>query len=116
MEFSFDAQGWAWGDVSLIRGCDGATLMWSEDGSGAWKGWDWWILDGAPNEAYANKRNGQRVLKWTENNDLSINTAVRDWYMANVGADRVYVDDDHGNPVIASTNGRFGTHWGPGRP
>lgn len=115
-EFAFDDNNWVWGDVSLIRGTDGAVLMWSEDGSGAWKGWDWWVLDGAPGDAYAQKPNGQWVLKWTVNNDKSINVGVRDYLMWNVGADRVYVDDDHGNPVIASTNGRFGTYWGPGRP
>ncbi|KAM7202972.1 hypothetical protein V8F20_004219 [Naviculisporaceae sp. PSN 640] len=115
-EFAFDDANVVWGDVSLIRGTDGAVLMWSEDGSGAWKGWDWWILDGAPGDSYAQKPNGQWVLKWTVNNDKSINRDVRDYLMRTVGADRVYVDDDHGNPVISSRNGRFGTYWGPGRP
>ncbi|KAM7218075.1 hypothetical protein V8F06_006610 [Rhypophila decipiens] len=115
-EFNIDQYNVAWGDVSSIRGTDGAVLMWSEDGSGAWKGWDWWILDGAPIEAYAQKASGPWVLKWTVNNDHSINRAVRDYLMRTVGADRIYVDDDHGNPVISSRNGRFGTYWGPGRP
>lgn len=115
-ELSFDAAGWAWGDVSLIRGCDGGSLMWSTDGSGAWKGFTQWILDGAPEGSYDMKNDGQWVLKYTENVDGSINTAPRDWELEKVGAEYVYVDDYHGNPVIASTNGRFGTYWPAGRP
>ncbi|KAK3314167.1 hypothetical protein B0H66DRAFT_483227 [Apodospora peruviana] len=115
-EFSFDKDNIAWGDVSLIRGTDGAVLMWSEDGSGSWKGWDWWILDGAPSNAYRQKSNGIWVIRETENGDGSINTSARDYLINKVGTERVYVDDYHGNPVISSRNGRFGTHWGPGRP
>ncbi|EOO00301.1 hypothetical protein UCRPA7_4191 [Phaeoacremonium minimum UCRPA7] len=114
-EFSFDQNGWIWGDVSLIRGCDGSVLMWSLDGSGAWKGFTQWILDGAPSGAYDQKPSGNWVLKATENWDGSINTIPRDWELQQVGADYVYVDDYHGNPVITSTNGRFGTYWPGGR-
>jgi hypothetical protein len=56
------------------------------------------------------------VLKYTENGDGSINTIPRDWELQKVGAEYVYVDDYHGNPVIASNNGRFGTYWPAGRP
>ncbi|KAH8886943.1 hypothetical protein GQ53DRAFT_784577 [Thozetella sp. PMI_491] len=115
-EISYDQNGWAWGDVSLIRGCDGGSLIWSTDGSGAWKGFTQWILDGAPTGAYDMKNDGVWVLKYTENNDGSINTIPRDWEMQKVGAQYVYVDDAHGSPVIASTNGRFGTYWPSGRP
>lgn len=38
LEVSYDSAGVIWGDVSLIRGCDGGSLLWSLDGSGAWKG------------------------------------------------------------------------------
>lgn len=115
LEVSFDSAGWIWGDVSLIRGCDGGSLMWSEDGSGAWKGFTQWVLDGAPDGAYDMKNDGQWVIKYTENTDGSINTVPRDWEIQQIGSDYVYVDDYHGNPVIASTDGRFGTYWPGGR-
>jgi hypothetical protein len=114
-EITIDQDGVAWGDVSLIRGCDGSALMWSLDNSGAWKGWTHWILDGAPSDAYAQKESGLWVLKASTNWDGSINTSVRDWYLTKVGADLAYVDDFHGNPVISSQYGRFGTYWPAGR-
>jgi hypothetical protein len=115
-EISWDKYGVGWADVSLIRGCDGGVLTWSLDNSGAWKGFTQWILDGAPSGAYDMKTDGQWVLKYTENGDGSINTIPRDWELQKVGAEYVYVDDYHGNPVIASNNGRFGTYWPAGRP
>jgi hypothetical protein len=107
-EISFDSAGTAWADLSLIRGCDGAVLLWSTDGSGSWKGFTQWILDGAPTGAYDMKNDGQWVLKYTENTDGSINTVPRDWFISEVGVDYAYVDDYHGNPVISSSDGRFG--------
>lgn len=114
-ELSYDGAGVGWADISLIRGCDGGILTWSLDNSGAWKGFTQWILDGAPSGAYDMKNDGQWVLKYTENGDGSINTAPRDWEMQKVGEQYVYVDDHHGNPVISSSNGRFGTYWPAGR-
>ncbi len=32
LELALDARGWAWGDVSLIRGCDGGAVLWAVDG------------------------------------------------------------------------------------
>lgn len=78
-------------DISLIRGCDGASLIWSLDGSGAWKGFTQWILDGAPTGAYDEKNDGQWVLAATEGADAVVNTIPRDWEIAEVGADYVYV-------------------------
>ncbi|KAK8075388.1 hypothetical protein PG997_010051 [Apiospora hydei] len=115
-EISFDGAGVGWGDTSLIRGCDGAALLWSLDGSGAWKGFTQYVLEGAPNGAYDMKNNGQWVIKYTENGDGSVNTIPRDWLISQIGTDLAYVDDYHGNPVIASGNGRFGTYWPAGRP
>ena len=67
-------------------------------------------------ELYDMKNDGQWVLKATENFDGSINTAPRDWELQQVGAEYVYVDDYHGNPVILGTNRRFATYWPSGRP
>ncbi|KAM0456555.1 hypothetical protein ACHAPV_005125 [Trichoderma viride] len=114
-EVSWDGNGVGWSDVSLIRGCDGGILTWGLDPAKAWKGFTQWILDGAPTGAYDMKNDGQWVLKATEGLDGSINTASRDWELQKVGSDYVYVDDYHGNPVIASSNGRFGTYWPGGR-
>lgn len=116
-EISFDSAGWVWGDVSLIRGCDGGALFWATDGSSAWKGFDRpALLEGAPPAAYAPKDSGVLVLDESTNWDGTINTVVRDWEYQLLGANDVYVDDLHGNPVITSTNGRFGTYWPAGRP
>lgn len=89
--------------------------MWATDSSGAWKGFTQWILDGAPSGAYDTKPSGQQVLAATENWNGSANPVPRDWEIAKIGTENVYVDDGHGNPVITSTNGRFGTYWAAGR-
>lgn len=115
-ELALNREGWAWSDLSLIRGCDGGVVIWATDGSGAWKGFSHSILEGAPPEAYARKDSGTVVLRETTNWDRTINPAVRDWELRRVGPDHAYVDDYHGNPVIASTNGRFATWWAAGRP
>lgn len=114
-EFSWDNNGWGWADVSLIRGCDGGVVVNSQDGSGAWKGFSQDILSNAPSNALATKDDGQRVLANTEQIGGAINTAPRDWELQQVGSQYVYVDDSHGSPVIAATNGRFGTSWPAGR-
>lgn len=114
-EFALDKNSWIWGDVSLIRGCDGAVLMWALDDSGAWKGFTQWILDGAPVGAYQTKPSGEAVLGATEDWNGSTNAVPLDWEVQRVGADYAYVDDSHGSPVITSTNGRFATYWPAGR-
>lgn len=112
-EFNWDAQGVIWGDVSLIRGCDGAVLMWSTDGSGAWKGFLQDVLAGAPGNAFASKPDGTRVLGPTEG--PTANAAAKNYELSAVGAGNAYIDDSHGNPVINSQNGRFKVWFDPGR-
>lgn len=119
LELAVDNRSWIWGDVSLIRGCDGAVLLWALDGSGAWKGFTQNIVDGAPSGispsgAYDIKPSGQWVIAATENWDGSTNVIPMAWDFQKVGPEHVYVDDAHGNPVIASQNGRFGTYWPAG--
>lgn len=114
-EFSIDSSNVMWADVSLIRGCDGASLIWSLDNSGGWKGFTQWILDGAPIDAYAEKSDGEWVINYTENADASDNEIPMEWDLAEVGAEYVYVDDEHGSPVISSQNGRMGSYWPVGR-
>lgn len=72
LELAVDNRSRIWGDVSLIRGCDGPALMWALDGSGAWKGFTQNIIDGAPSGitpsgAYDIKPSGRWVIAATEN-------------------------------------------------
>jgi hypothetical protein len=106
-EFSFDRNGAIWGDVSLIRGTDEGVLMWSTDGSGAWKGFTHDVMSMAPSGAWAQKPSGTWVLAPTEG--PMGNEATRNYLLGTVGPELVYCDDRHGNPVITSGNGRFGT-------
>lgn len=115
MELSWDQYGTGWADVSLIRGCDGGVLVWDPSDGNKWKGFTQWILDGAPNGSYDMKNDGQWVIKATEGANAVVNTIPRDWDMQKVGADYVYVDDDHAKPVISSGNGRWATFWPEGR-
>ncbi|EFX05554.1 hypothetical protein CMQ_3623 [Grosmannia clavigera kw1407] len=117
-EFSWDSSGNAWGDVSLIRGCDGAVLIWDKDNGDSWMGFTQWILTGAPTGAYDMMNDGQWVLAASEKlgDSSDVNTVVRDWYIDKVGTDRVYVDDWHGNgAVMKSPTGRIATYWPDGR-
>lgn len=116
LELTVDEGGWAWTDLSLIRGCDGGAVVWATDGSRAWKGFAHPVLEGAPAEAYARKDDGAWILRESTNWDGTINEAVRDWELLQVGADHAFVDDYHGWPIITSTNGRLGTFWPAGRP
>ena len=111
-EFSWDASGVIWGDVSLIRGCDGGVLMWSTDGSGAWKGFTQDILSNAPVGAWAEKPDGTWVLAPTEG--PTADTITLNYELGAVGAEYAYIDDSHGSPVISSANGRFGVYFDPG--
>ncbi|KAK8149420.1 hypothetical protein G3M48_007013 [Beauveria asiatica] len=113
LEFSYDSSDVGWIDVSLIRGCDGAILVWDTTNGDKWKGFTQWILDGAPNGSYDLKDDGQWVIKATEGPNGVVNTIPRDWDQQQVGDQYAYIDDDHAKPVI---NGyRFGTYWPEGR-
>lgn len=116
MEFSLDANNVIWGDVSLIRGNDGATAMWSTDAQPQRRmSFRQWVLDGAPPKAYSKKADGKKAIGPTEGKDAAIRQVSRNWELKGVGAQHAYVDDGHGNPVINSNNGRFGVWFGRGR-
>ncbi|KAK9791656.1 hypothetical protein AB5N19_01908 [Seiridium cardinale] len=120
MEFSWDADGKGWADVSLIKGCDGAVDVTAADGVGAQTGFNDDVLDGAPAGAYRLKAvSGSKVIMETESlTDASvINTTPRDWLYKEIGVwTKAYIDDHHGNPDICSANGRFDINFYPGRP
>lgn len=111
-EISWDSNGAIWGDVSLIRGCDGGVLIWSTDGSGSWKGFTQDILANAPSGAWAQKSDGTWVLAPTEGDAAGLTTDA--YELTAVGPEYAYIDDAHGNPTISSSNGRFGVYFDPG--
>ncbi|KAN0104877.1 hypothetical protein V8E51_010622 [Hyaloscypha variabilis] len=111
-EFNWQPDGWIWGDISLIRGCDQGVLLWTTDGSGAWKGFTQDILANAPVGAWAEKPDGTWVLAPTEG--PTADAITLDYELSAVGAEYAYLDDSHGSPVIAGTNGFFATYWDPG--
>lgn len=94
-EFNWQPDG-IWGDISLIQGCDQGMLMFSTDGSGAWKGFTQDILANAPVGAWAQKPSGSWCLAPTEGPNADLIT--RDYELWAVGAENAYVDDAHGNP------------------
>lgn len=109
MEFSWDADGTGWADVSLIKGCDGAVSVKALDGIGVTTGFTDDVLDGAPAGAYKQKSTGAKAIMETEVVDdyTQINTIPRDWLAGKLGYGKAYIDDHHGNPDICSVNGRF---------
>ncbi|OAA40530.1 hypothetical protein BBO_06114 [Beauveria brongniartii RCEF 3172] len=108
LEISWDEYNVLWADISLIRGCDGAILAWPLDGVDKWKGFKQWILDDTPYGTYDKKHDGQWVIKATKGVNAAIDTIPRDWDMDKV--EYIYVEDDHGGPIISSNNARFGSY------
>ena len=86
--------------------------MWATDGTGAWKGFTQDILAKAPVGAWAVKPDGTWVLAPTVGPTADAITAA--YELVAVGAQYAYIDNDHGNPVIKSSNGVFGSYWDPG--
>ncbi|RYP09830.1 hypothetical protein DL765_008298 [Monosporascus sp. GIB2] len=105
-----------WGDVSLIRGCDGAATVRALDGSGLLRGFEHWVLDGAPQEAYDTKESGAEVIRAVGDVTIRQEAIARDYLLSKVNLSNVYVDNEHGNPVICSANSRFAVTFFKGRP
>ncbi|RYP80042.1 hypothetical protein DL770_006401 [Monosporascus sp. CRB-9-2] len=105
-----------WGDVSLIRGCDGAATVQALDGSGPLRGFKHWVLDGAPQQAYDTKESGAEVIRAIGDVTIQQEAIARDYLLSKVNLSNVYVDNEHGNPVICSANFRFAVTFFKGRP
>jgi hypothetical protein len=58
------------------------------------------------------KPDGTWVLAPTEG--PTADAITLDYELSAVGAEYAYLDDSHGSPVIAGTNGFFATYWDPG--
>ncbi|KAI0828123.1 hypothetical protein F5Y06DRAFT_302365 [Hypoxylon sp. FL0890] len=119
VEMSLDGQGWGWGDVSLIRGCDGPATLEALDDSRLVRGFtDTSVLFGAPENVLFPKDSGVKVINATEleaNGPITI-PAVVDYLSSKLDVSMLYIDDYHGNPDIASTTGRFSATFYAGRP
>lgn len=120
LEMSLDSQGTAWGDVSLIRGCDGPATIEALDSSGATKGFkDTSVLSDAPANVLFPKDSGVKVINATEldgSNPPVVIQPVVDYLSSKLDHSMVYIDDFHDNPVICSTNGRFSATFYQGKP
>ena len=131
VELTVTPDGQAWGDVSLIRGCDGAVTMKALDGSEKRLGFEDWLLDGAPEDAYDTKESGVRVLRATGDVPLTAGeikaddphvvllrqqASARDYLNSKIDFKDAYIDNHHGNPVAGSINGQFAVTFLKGRP
>jgi hypothetical protein len=102
----------AWGDVSLLQGCDGAALIEALDGSGVVTGFDLDLLTDAPEDTTACKTDGGRVLAMTVG--ATANNFTLAYELAHVNpSTQAFVTDVY-KPVIGSQNGRFAVWMYPG--
>ncbi|KAK6949518.1 hypothetical protein Daesc_009600 [Daldinia eschscholtzii] len=108
LEIGLDGTGKGYGDVSLIRGCDGAVTLATDDGTGVSTGFDDpSVLADAPDGVFELGSDGSKVIEATEGLLSVVVDAVRDYLASKLGYDKAYIDDYHGNPVICSSNERF---------
>ncbi|KAI1455807.1 hypothetical protein F4805DRAFT_260657 [Annulohypoxylon moriforme] len=117
VEIGLDASGTGWADVSLIRGMDGAVTIAATDGTGATTGFsENSVLDDATDSILEAKDSGAKAIKATEDWQAALLSDVVSYLSGKLGFTVAYIDDYHGNPVICSTNGRFGVTFYEGRP
>ncbi|KAK8057072.1 hypothetical protein PG996_011009 [Apiospora saccharicola] len=104
-ELSWNRNGTAWGDVSLLEGNDGPVLIQALDEPNKYKGFSIDVLSNAPAGAWAQKLGtGSWCLdKITSEGGNAITKA---WESRFLDPNSVYLEDSI-NPVINSNNGRF---------
>lgn len=109
VEFQLRADdGVAWGNVSLIMGCDGAAVISATDGKGVSAGFSHDVVSGAPDAAKVTRADGVVVLDTTQGYWAGgPNKAASDHEMAVVGQQNAYVLGGSGTTVVRSENNRF---------
>ncbi|KAK8104976.1 uncharacterized protein PG998_004369 [Apiospora kogelbergensis] len=122
LELGYDASGVSYGDVSLIRGCDGGVTLHNTDGTKKTMGFSANCVEGAPKAALGKKLDGGAAVLATEGfkkpgepnpDQPKIIAAPRDWLLKKLtdksgkAETKAYIDDYHGNPVIADAKGRW---------
>jgi hypothetical protein len=109
VEFQLRADdGCAWGNISLIMGCDGAAVISATDGKGVSAGFTHDIISGAPEAAKVTRGDGVVVLDTTQGYWAGgPNKAASDHELAAVGQQNVYVLGGSGTTVVRSENSRL---------
>jgi hypothetical protein len=95
----------AWGDISLLEGCDGAAMLAATDGSGNFTGFSDDILTGAPPSAVTYKSDGNMALQKLVGAEGS--KEAREWELGILSPTSQAFIMNEIQPVIATKNGRF---------
>ncbi|KAK8009934.1 hypothetical protein PG990_008899 [Apiospora arundinis] len=124
LELGYDQDGKSvsYGDVSLIRGCDGGVTLSNTDGTKVSTGFSTNCVEGAPKAALGKKLDGFASVLATEGfkkpgepnpDQPKVIAAPRDWLLKKLtdksgpAEKKAYIDDYHGNPVISDSKGRW---------
>ncbi|KAI0403471.1 hypothetical protein F4802DRAFT_290819 [Xylaria palmicola] len=102
---SLAPNGWIWGDISFLEGCDGGGGVAATDGSNVSRACYADLLTGAPSAALTTKQTGTEVLAKLVGD--APNQAARDWDLSRCDADEIWINSKNSEPVIKSTNGRL---------
>lgn len=113
MEMGWEDLGVAWGDVSLLEGCDGAATIAALDGTGSIVGFDQDIISGAPSNVLATKRDGSVVIAKSVGTDA--NLLARQYELTLLSPTTQASIVNAYKPVIGSRNARFNITMYPGR-
>ncbi|KAI1364508.1 hypothetical protein F5Y08DRAFT_353554 [Xylaria arbuscula] len=98
--------GWMWGGISFLEGCDGGGAVESTDGSNVTRACYKDLLTGAPSSALAAKDTGTKVLGKLVGS--APNEAARDWELGKCSEKEVWINRGSSEgPVIKSSNGRL---------
>lgn len=100
---NIDENGWIWGSVSFLQGCDGGGTVRATDESEQLRGCTEDILAGAPETALATKGSGAKVLDRVVGEGASV--PAEDWMLEKCSIEQVYIQAGGYNPVIKSENG-----------
>ncbi|KAI1352798.1 hypothetical protein F5Y01DRAFT_324060 [Xylaria sp. FL0043] len=99
------SNGWMWGAVSFLQGCDGAGSVASTDDSKVVRLCYEDLLTGAPSSSLTAKETGTKVLSKVVGD--TPNQSAKDWELSKCNASQVFIDESNDGPIIKSTNGRL---------